>query len=53
VDNVERCILEPGGTFEVKGIDPPEHKVAHDEVMRALKDLSAKVDALGKARGGA
>src|SRR6516164_7174521 len=46
VDNVERCILEPGGTFEVKGIDPPEHKVAHDEVMRALKDLSAKVDAL-------
>jgi uncharacterized membrane protein YcaP (DUF421 family) len=51
VEQVERCILEPGGTFDVKGIDPPVEKQAHDEVMRALKELSAKVDTLVQARG--
>jgi uncharacterized membrane protein YcaP (DUF421 family) len=50
-DKVDRCVLEPGGTFEIKGIDPPADKVAHDEVMRALKDLSGKLDALTQARG--
>jgi hypothetical protein len=51
VKNVERCVLEPGGTFEIKGIDPPVQKQEHDEVMRTLKDLSAKLDALAQARG--
>jgi uncharacterized membrane protein YcaP (DUF421 family) len=51
VEEVERCILEPGGTFDIKGIDPPADKKAHEEVMRTLKDLSAKLDALAQARG--
>jgi len=51
VEEVERCILQPGGTFDVKGIDPPLEKQEHDEVMRALKDLSGKLDALAQARG--
>jgi uncharacterized membrane protein YcaP (DUF421 family) len=51
VEDVERCILEPGGTFDIKGIDPPAEKQAHDEVMRALKELSGKLDALAAARG--
>ena len=46
VEDVDRCILEPGGTFDIKGIDPPMEKQAHDEVMRALKELSGKLDAL-------
>jgi uncharacterized membrane protein YcaP (DUF421 family) len=50
-EEVERCVLEPGGTFDIKGIDPPVEKQAHDEIMRALQDLSAKLDALGRARG--
>jgi uncharacterized membrane protein YcaP (DUF421 family) len=50
VEEVERCILQPGGTFDVKGINPPLEKLAHDEVMRALQDLSAKLDALAQAR---
>ena len=50
-EEVERCILQPGGTFDVKGIDPPLEKQEHEQVMRALKDLSAKVDALTQARG--
>ena len=51
VEEVERCILQPGGTFDVKGINPPLEQLAHDEIMRALKDLSAKLDALARARG--
>ena len=51
VAEVDRCILQPGGTFDVKGINPPLEKQEHDEVMRALKDLSGKLDALAQARG--
>ena len=51
VEEVERCILQPGGTFDVKGISPPLEKQNHDEVMRALQDLSTRLDALTQARG--
>src|SRR4051794_2429421 len=51
VHDVEQCILEPGGTFHVKGIDPPAAKKAHDELMVALKDLNTRIDALAQARG--
>jgi uncharacterized membrane protein YcaP (DUF421 family) len=51
VEQVERCVLEPGGTFDIKGVDPPTEELQHDEIMRALKDLSAKLDALAHARG--
>src|ERR1039458_2167411 len=33
VAEVARCILHPGGTFDVKGITPPLEKQEHDEVM--------------------
>jgi uncharacterized membrane protein YcaP (DUF421 family) len=51
VEDVERCILEPGGTFEIKGVDPPADKQAHAEIMKALKDIGSKLDALAQARG--
>jgi uncharacterized membrane protein YcaP (DUF421 family) len=51
VEEVDRCILQPGGTFDVKGINPPLEQLAHEEVMRALQDLSGKLDALAQARG--
>ena len=50
VEEVERCILQPGGTFDIKGITPPLEKLAHDEIMRAIQDLGAKFDALAQAR---
>ena len=51
VEDVDRCVLEPGGTFDIKGIDPPAEKLAHEEVMRAIRDLTSKVDALARAQG--
>ena len=51
VKEVEHCVLEPGGTFDVKGKSPAADERAHDEVMRALQELTAKVEALSRARG--
>jgi uncharacterized membrane protein YcaP (DUF421 family) len=51
VEEVERCILQPGGTFDVKGISPPLEKQNHDEIMRALQNLNTRLDALTQVRG--
>ena len=51
LEEVERCVLEPGGTFYVQRKLPSTEKVEHDEVMRAIGDLTNKVDVLLQARG--
>jgi uncharacterized membrane protein YcaP (DUF421 family) len=48
---VERCVLEPGGTFYIQRKLPSIDKQEHDEVMRALTDLRDRLDALLEARG--
>src|SRR5215470_5493787 len=44
--DVERCVLEPGGTFYIQRKMPPTERVEHEEVMRALRDLTGKVERL-------
>ena len=46
--DVDRCVLEPGGTFFVQGKTPPTHEIRHSEVLKRLDELSAKLDRLGK-----
>ena len=48
LDEVERCVLEPGGTFFIKGKTPPIEARRHDEVVTKLQELSAKIDALAQ-----
>jgi uncharacterized membrane protein YcaP (DUF421 family) len=48
---VERCVLEPGGTFYIQRKLPSTDRLEHDEVMRAIGDLNSKVEALLHARG--
>ncbi len=43
---VERCVLEPGGTFYVQRKSPPAEEVAHVEVMAELQELRKKLDLL-------
>jgi uncharacterized membrane protein YcaP (DUF421 family) len=50
VEEVDHCILEPGGTFDVKGVDPPIAMQNHEEIMKALKQLSGKLDALAQGQ---
>jgi len=46
LEEVQRCVLEPGGTFYIQRKDPPKEQLDHDEIMAALRDLQGKVDRL-------
>jgi uncharacterized membrane protein YcaP (DUF421 family) len=48
---VDRCILEPGGTFYIQGKMPPEDKLRHQEVMETLGELRRRLDLLTEAHG--
>ena len=51
VEAVEKCVLEPGGTFFIKGKTPAEEVLQHNQVMKRLDELSAKLDQLAGATG--
>jgi uncharacterized membrane protein YcaP (DUF421 family) len=44
LEEVDRCVLEPGGTFYIQRKLPPTERLEHNEVMHALRELTAKVD---------
>ena len=48
IKDVDRCVLEPGGTFYIQGKTPPRDEVEHAETMQQLKELNAKLDLLLK-----
>jgi uncharacterized membrane protein YcaP (DUF421 family) len=50
IEEVQRCVLEPGGTFYIQRKTPDMDTMHHDEIILHLRDLQAKVDAL-TARG--
>jgi uncharacterized membrane protein YcaP (DUF421 family) len=51
LDEVQRCVLEPGGTFFIQRKLPPAEKILHEEVMTSLKELNQKVDRLLQQKG--
>ena len=53
LEEVEQCVLEPGGTFAIRRKVPPLEEVQHEEVIRRLRDLSGKLDLLLQQKGGA
>lgn len=50
-EEVESCVLEPGGTFYIQRKMPPTEEVEHDEVMRGLNELKSKLDLLLQQKG--
>ena len=46
IDEVHRCVLEPGGTFYIQRKTPDTDTVNHDEIMKNLRELQDKMDAL-------
>ena len=50
--DVERCVLEPGGSFFVVGKTPPTAEIHHSELLKRFDELAAKVDLLAQAGGG-
>jgi uncharacterized membrane protein YcaP (DUF421 family) len=51
LEEVERCVLEPGGTFYIQRKMPATETLEHDEVMRTLNDLKGKLDTLLQQHG--
>ena len=45
---LERCILEPGGTFHIRGKEPALPLRQHGELMGRLAQLSAQIEGLKK-----
>lgn len=48
--DVERCVLEPGGTFYIQRKSPPADEVEHAEVMKQLAEVTRKLDLLLEER---
>lgn len=46
VADVQRCVLEPGGTFYVQRRVPDADTMQHQEVVAHLRELGGKIDAL-------
>ena len=51
LSEVERCVLEPGGTFYIQRKLPAQDKLDHDEVMRGIRDLRDRLDSLLQQNG--
>ena len=46
LDLVDKCVIEPGGTFFIQGKTPPVDETRHKELLKRLEQLSAEVAAL-------
>jgi uncharacterized membrane protein YcaP (DUF421 family) len=45
-EEVDRCVLEPGGTFAISRKLPPADEVQYGELVRRLDELNGKLDQL-------
>jgi len=50
VAEVERCILEPGGTFYIQRKLPPVEVQQHEELLKAIQEVNGKLDRLMAGR---
>ena len=52
LEEVEECVLEPGGTFAIKRKEPPPSEVHYADVIRRLEAIDAAISRLagGPAR---
>lgn len=46
IDEIEHCVLEPGGNFFVQGKMPGSDQLRHAEILRTLEALKAQIAAL-------
>lgn len=51
VDEVERCVLEPSGTFAIKRKVPSQDDVQYAEVIRRLESIDTRLAALAGGKG--
>jgi hypothetical protein len=49
IDEVQLCVLEPGGTFYIQRKLPDKESIQHKELVAKLEELNRKLDALARA----
>jgi uncharacterized membrane protein YcaP (DUF421 family) len=47
LEDIDKCVLEPGGTFFMQGKKPASDDLQHAELLARLDDLKQRVDLLG------
>ncbi len=48
---IERCILEPAGSFYIEGKTPPVTELRHVEILTRLDQLSRQIEELKTLQG--
>jgi uncharacterized membrane protein YcaP (DUF421 family) len=51
LDEIERCVLEPGGAFFIRPKEPPVAQRQHAEVLARLDQLGREIAALRRQHG--
>lgn len=51
LEEVQRCVLEPGGTFAIKAKKPAPSDVQYGELVRRLESIDARLAALAGGKG--
>src|SRR5260221_758278 len=51
VDEVERCVLEPGGGFFIQGKTPPPDELRQKEIIAGITELKGEMEQLRRALG--
>jgi len=46
IDQIDKCVIEPGGTFFMQGKTPPVDETRHKELLKRLEMISMEVAAL-------
>jgi uncharacterized membrane protein YcaP (DUF421 family) len=49
LDDVETCVLEPGGTFFIEGRTPPRDERRHQELLARIEQLSKQIEELKRS----
>ena len=44
LEDVECCVLEPGGSFFIEGHTPPRDERRHQELLARIEDLSRRIE---------
>jgi uncharacterized membrane protein YcaP (DUF421 family) len=52
IQDIETCILEPGGAFSIKGKSPSADVKRHDELLHRLDALTAQIAAMEQKMAG-
>jgi len=50
LDDIETCVLEPGGTFFIQAKSPPLEETQHKEILARLDQISGRLMDLQQAR---